>query len=300
MSGSKTMQIKKRARSVKFGKKDEPVEEKKEVEQSHQQLEPVKQEVKQEVMVKEENKEANVVPEVVDNRAESTVVEKNSDQVNQEVVQVKEEMQAAPAQAQSQEIVNESPAGAVTEKEPVADEGAYIVQTEVKKNMLRYFILIAVISFFVGLVSMAGISMFFQKTPFALPFIARKAAEVTPSPVPTIAVEPTKVKEVNLAEYSIEVLNGSGITGGAAKLKTALTTEGFQVTSTGNADKSDYTDTIISAKKEVNSAYLEKLKDNLKKTYTLASDSKIPVPESSEADIIITIGSNVASNSAQK
>ncbi len=99
--------------------------------------------------------------------------------------------------------------------------------------------------------------------------------------------------------YSIEVINGSEVAGAASRLKSALTTAGFDVLSAGNADKSDYTDTIISVKKKVNSAFLDKLKDNLKETYVLKSDIKVTIPDINEADVIITIGGKVASNSAK-
>jgi hypothetical protein len=271
------MQIKKRARSAIFGKKTEPIEEKKE-EKKEETVDNEQPVVKKESAIIGENMEKKEMTEVVENDSVAPVSEKTSDQVSQEKEQVNEEV-VQPISQVNKEVVNEPPAG----------DGDYIVQTEVKRNLLHYFILIAVISFLIGLVSMAGISLLLQKTPFELPFITRKV-EITPSPKPTILVEPTKVVVVNLAEYKIEVLNGTEIAGAASKLKTALTTEGFSVISAGNAEKSDYTDTIISAKKKVTSAYLDKLKESLKKTYTIAPDSKTLVPESSEADVIITIG----------
>lgn len=271
------MQIKKRARSVKFGKKIE----------SHEK----KKEVKEEAIVKEEKKiekeEAGMVS--IDSGAAN---EKNNAQTNQKEAQIKEEVQAPIIQ--NQEVVNEPPANAALKTESPVDDNDYIVQTEVKKNLLRYFIVVAVISFLIGLISMAVINFFLSGTNYDIPFIKREVVVATPSPKPTVTVEQTKVIEVDLAEYSIEVLNGSGISGVASELKTALTTDGFKVISAGNADKSDYTNTIISAKKKVSSAYLVKLKENLKKTYILDSDSKAVLAETDEADVIITIGSNTS------
>lgn len=296
------MQTKKRAKPAKFGAKAKPVEEKKEEqkeapivkeepivnEKPPAIIQPVEQNqqpqelVKQEAVVTAENKEEKPVTEAVVNILEVPVVEKNIEQVNQEKAQISDEVQVPTVQ--NQETMSESP----------ANDNAYIVQTEVKKNLVRYFLIIAIISFLTGLASMAGINFFLQKTTFEIPFIPRKTVEITPSPKPTITVEPTKATVVNLEEYSIGVFNGSGITGAASKLKEALTTEGFKVISVGNADKSDYVDTIIAAKKKVSPAYLEKLRDNLKKTYVAVTDSKILVPEASEADVIITIGGNTS------
>lgn len=301
------MQLKKRARSAKFGKKIEATEGteeknpqiidsgsgKEELAVNNEQMttspqgiesknQSVEQE-KEEPIVKVENNEKEVISKVIHNEP-GAVIEKNNDQVNQEEPTVKEDV--GTVTTKNEEALNESP----------ASENAYIIQTEVRKNLLRYFLVIAIISFLVGLVSMAVISSFLAKTTFEIPFITRKAAVVIPSPKSTITVEPTKLTEVDLIAYNIGLLNGSGITGAAAKLKTALTKDGFKVISAGNADKSDYTDTIVSAKKKVNLAYLEKLKEYLKKTYILAHDSITPVPEDSEADVIITIGSNILGN----
>ena len=306
------MQTKKRAKPAKFGAKAKPVEENKEEqketpvvkevpivnEQPSAIVQPVEQNqqpqapVKEEAVIKVENKEEKPAPEAVVNIVTTPVIEKNVDQASHEKAQMNDEAQVAVAQ--NQETVSESPAKALTEQESPVNDNAYIVQTEVKKNLVRYFLIIAIISFLIGLVSMAGINFFLQKTNFEIPFIPRKTVEITPSPKPTITIEPTKAAVVNLEEYSIEVLNGSGVTGAASKLKEALTAEGFKVISAGNADKSDYTDTIIAAKKKINSAYLEKLKENLKKTYTVVIDSKTSVPETSEADVVITIGSNMS------
>ncbi len=308
------MQTKKRAKPAKFGAKAKPVEEKKEEqketpivkeapivnEQPPAIIQPVEQNqqpqlpVKEEAVVKVESKEEKPAVEAVANIVAAPVIEKNAEPLSQEKAQMSEDVQAPIVQ--SQETVSESPAKALAEQESPANDNAYIVQTEVKKNLVRYFLIIAIISFLIGLVSMAGINFFLQKTTFEIPFISRKTVEISPSPKPTITVEPTKVTVVNLEEYSIEVLNGSGITGAASKLKEALTTEGFKVISAGNADKSDYTDTIIAAKKKVSSAYMEKLKENLKKTYTVVADSKTLVPETSEADVVITIGSSTSGN----
>ncbi len=293
------MQIKKRARSVKFGKKIE----------SHEK----KREVKEEAIVKEEKKIEKEAAGIVsiDSGAAN---EKNNAQTNQKESQIKEEVQAPITQNQEvvhappanaamqtvstagQEVVHAPPANPALKTESPVDDNDYIVQTEVKKNSLRYFIVVAVISFLIGLISMAVISFFLSGKLFETPFITRKVVVATPSPKPTVTVEPTKAIEVDLAEYSIEVLNGSGISGVASELKTELTTDGFKVISAGNADKSDYTNTIISAKKKVRSAYLEKLKENLKKTYTLDSDSKTVLAETNEADVIITIGSSISGN----
>ncbi len=171
----------------------------------------------------------------------------------------------------------------------------YLVEKEVKKNMLGFFVLIAVIAFIVGIICMAGVNYFMLKGKHAIniSFLVNKMA--TPTPTTEIRETPTPTpKAVKLDAYNISILNGSGITGEAGKLKTTLTGDGFKVDSTGNADSSDYTATIISAGKDVDPAYLSKLKDELKKTYKLGTDKTIASGSSTTDDVIITIGSTTA------
>lgn len=292
------MQTKKRAKSVKFGAGTKSLDEKKEE--------------KKEIAVKDELPSEIIPAQTV--KTETNIEEKNMAEVmnkgentNPVVGPVKEEIQGQRIQnQQTQDLsgvepvaMNEISDEISSEQQSEAPGNAYVVETEVKKNLIRYFIIVALVSFFIGLISMAGINFILQKKFFDLPFSLPKQAEVTSTPAPTITVEPTKVVEINLSEYDIEILNGGEISGAAARLKTSLLSEGFAVISARNADSSDYTDTIISAKKNVNQAYLGKLKDSLKNKYRLGTDYKLSIPETSEADVVITIGSNVASNSAQ-
>jgi hypothetical protein len=102
------------------------------------------------------------------------------------------------------------------------------------------------------------------------------------TPTPTVTVEPTQAV-ADLTKYEIEILNGSEVTGEAAKQKDTLEAAGFTVSSVGNADNSDYTDTIIKTKADVDSAFIAKLKSVLSDTFTvgpvqsLSSDVAVPV-----------------------
>ncbi len=104
----------------------------------------------------------------------------------------------------------------------------------------------------------------------------------TLTPTPIVATpEPTKI--IDLTKYEIEIQNGGGISGEASRQKTSLEGEGFTVSSIGNADSSDYTDTIIKAKAEVDKDFIVKLKTVLSNSFTvgetksLSEDSSVPV-----------------------
>ena len=91
---------------------------------------------------------------------------------------------------------------------------------------------------------------------------------------------------------NIKILNGSGVIGAASKLRESLASEGFTVTTTGNATKNNYTETTVYANKDVNPKYLEKLRSFLNQSYTLASNSAAPDGLTSGADVTIIIGKN--------
>ncbi len=112
-------------------------------------------------------------------------------------------------------------------------------------------------------------------------------SDVTPTESPTEAPTPTE-EEADLTAHEVQVLNGSGVAGEAGRLQEALEEAGFTVSGTGNADNSDYTETIIQAKADVNEGFLNALADELSKTYTLSDNEELD--EDSENDVVVIIG----------
>jgi hypothetical protein len=173
--------------------------------------------------------------------------------------------------------------------------------SEKKKNPFLYFLVIALVAFVTGIAFMAGIyyampnknffAMFSMPNISSLPGIP----QATPTPVPVAKASPTATPPaMKLADYSVKVLNGSGVSGQAAKVKAALTASGFTVSSTGNADSNDVQKTQITYKKTVTSDVLTKVKDVLKKSYVLDKETQLPAADSSKDDITITIGKETA------
>lgn len=112
------------------------------------------------------------------------------------------------------------------------------------------------------------------------------------SPTSAPSTTPTETV-VDKKAYTISVLNGSGRGGEAAKAKTLLEEEGFIVDSVGNAERSDYSDTIIQARSTVASSYLEELTKTMKNgSYDIAEPEVLT--EKGKADVVITIGRDKA------
>lgn len=194
------------------------------------------------------------------------------------------------------------------ELSPTLPQSAFTIQStgtsasisgEGKNRFFVYFLVVAFLSFILGLGAMAGVSYLglvkvssLPRFPSGIKFSGLPGVRPTATPIPLPTSAPTQ-KQVDLQAYSISILNGSGITGKAADVKSTLTTAGFKISSTGNADKSTYAMTEISAKKSVDSTYLSKLEDVLKKSFSIDT-TVATIPDSTTTDLTITIGSKTA------
>jgi hypothetical protein len=106
--------------------------------------------------------------------------------------------------------------------------------------------------------------------------------ETTPTPP---AIDP------DFAELSVNVLNGSGIGGEAGRLRTTLNPIGFKNIDVGNASSANHTTTTVQMKESLPDSVYEKLKEILETSYVVEK-SDTAITESSQYDIIITIGSS--------
>ena len=117
----------------------------------------------------------------------------------------------------------------------------------------------------------------------------------TPAPIETPALSetttPSPTAEPNLGKYTIKILNGSGISGEAGKVKSLLEKAGFKVSSAGNASSFDYTKTVIQAKEDVDKDFLLTLSRALSETYGV--DSKTQSLSASSTDqVVVLVGSS--------
>lgn len=162
-------------------------------------------------------------------------------------------------------------------KEKMVEEEKSVLDEDPKKNYMWPILLIFVITI------LLLVGVFLYKYGIS---IKDKVNEVTIVPSPTVIPQPTKT--IDLAQYAIEVQNGGGVSGEAGRQKASLETEGFTVSSIGNADNSDYTDTIIKAKTEVEKIFLDKLKNVLENTFTVGETEVLS--DDSSAPVVVIIG----------
>lgn len=140
-------------------------------------------------------------------------------------------------------------------KDSLAPNPNYHFVTERKKsNRTLYIVILGVI-----VLTVVGAFIFNKK------LIKGETVESSPSPSPTPTQTPKPA--LNRADWSFEVLNGTGVTGAAKKIADKLKELGYQVIKTGNADKSDYEKTEILVKddlKEKIDLVIADLKDVIK------------------------------------
>jgi hypothetical protein len=119
-------------------------------------------------------------------------------------------------------------------------------------------------------------------------FFLRSSSKKTPIEVKKV-VEPTKAPkkaQINRSEWTLEILNGSGIPGLAAKATAKLTEQGYTVIKTGNADNQDYAKSELFIAENMQSK-AQLLIDDLSSSYTFSSDPEVLKNSTVSARIII-------------
>lgn len=125
-------------------------------------------------------------------------------------------------------------------------------------------------------------------TPEISPTPAEEQAKTTVTPT-TKTVNPVDSSTgLDRSTLSVEVQNGSGVTGDAAKGSDTLKSFGYKVSSIGNASNENYENVTIQVKStKVN--FLALLKKDLGFSYTVGSTSA-DLDSSSTADALVIIG----------
>ncbi len=104
----------------------------------------------------------------------------------------------------------------------------------------------------------------------------------TPAPVPTA----TPAAVIDLSKYSVQVLNGSGVTGLASSIRDIMLAEGFETVDVGNTDET--TKSTIQIKDGTPKEVYEKITTKLSE-YSIVDGDKLAVGD--EYDVIVIIGS---------
>ncbi len=213
------------------------------------------------------------------------------DELN-EVKQVQEQVEQKEVDKKVDEELGEQPTVGVNEEGEKREEISENTKepgdvTVVEEGGGLKWLLILVILFLLGMIGGLGYLFVFQSKPVVTnttttPKTTLKTIKVL-NPSPTVA---TVAKNT----YTIEVLNGSGVSGAAGAGQNYLNGKGYNVVGVGNADNSNYTDTIIKAKTSVPSSFISQLRQDLSGKYTVAN-SLTSLNNSSSTDVVVVVGS---------
>lgn len=185
-----------------------------------------------------------------------------------------ETVASASGQTTSPPLDAPSPSDAAPKKET-------FLHTKKGKIWVAFFGALIVTAFVIGL-------FIFKKSVTKSNEEKQRSSVPSPTPAEESPISPVPTQEeVDISAHTIEILNGSGIAGEAARVKTALEQEGFTVVSIGNADQSDYENTMIQTKKDSPQAFIGMLKSVLEKTYVLDETEELSKQEESDVRVII-------------
>lgn len=184
---------------------------------------------------------------------------------------------APPSENTQPLLVNPSPSPATQTDDDISDD----FPSSSKKPYIIGLILLLIVA---GLSAVGYYLFFFRHHP------AKMAVATLPTPIkppPTLAK-----KNLVRSNWYLEVLNGSGVTGAAAKSAKSLSDEGYHVIKIASADRSDYATTqLFVVKSKMNDADL--LLKDLQSLFTISSISgELKVTDSSTASARIILGKN--------
>jgi hypothetical protein len=200
----------------------------------------------------------------------------------------------APAEIRLEPVVEKQPelSESIDSLASIVDQGAQTGEIKNKKNGMSLYIWLT-LAFLTGFGLGVGVGyLVWGRGPVS---VSPKTTSIEMAVSPTVAVMTTPAVSVSVtpamadkSTLKLQVLNGNGGKGVAAKAKSVLTEAGYKDISADNADTQDYKMTVISIKTSKN-GFLEVLKKDLSAKYSL--DPKVEVlPESSQFDAVITIG----------
>jgi len=141
---------------------------------------------------------------------------------------------------------------------------------------------------FIGLLILGGVGIFFftksgdEAVPTPTPSFNVTPIENEATPTPTKSPEPVKKDDV-----SIEIQNGTGITGEAAFLQTKLKALGYTDIKVGNASSTDNTITTVTFSKTLSQTVQDEIKTELEKIYKEVS---VKTSSTQKSDIVIVTG----------
>lgn len=177
----------------------------------------------------------------------------------------------------------------------VAETNNITPQNEAPKHDAGIFLRFFVLTFLATLLALAlagGVYVYLTGTKriSIKSIVNSETPEPLASSSPVPAPSATPLANVDLTTFKVSVLNGNGGIGVATAAKTIIEKAGFKVSSIGNADNFNFTDTLIQVKPDVADTVVAMLKNSLSSNYSVKIGD--PLSSGDNFDIVVTVGSN--------
>lgn len=160
----------------------------------------------------------------------------------------------------------------------------YSSQPKAKNNGSKWLII------FIALLILGGAGIFFftssanKVTATPTPSFGVVPIEDKPTSTPTVTASPAPVKR---DEVSIEIQNGTGITGEAKLLQDRLKALGYSDITVGNATSTDNSETTVTFLKTLSQTVQDEIKKSLEGFYKTVN---VKTSTSQKSDVVIVTG----------
>lgn len=209
---------------------------------------------------------------------------KSADSVHpaDQVTQDPAEASVTPLPAAQPDAVSLKPASPLHHQAPPAP----VIKPRSKKTYLLIALAVALVVGLIGGGMVISQKAFAPKpTPSPSPILAPSP---TPLPTPEATQSATLSKE-DLADYKVQILNGSGVAGEAGKVEALLKAEGFSEITPGNAENFDYEETEVHLDQDVDDQVFDVVERALEDQFTVTR-YPTPMTDQAEYDIVIIVG----------
>lgn len=168
------------------------------------------------------------------------------------------------------------------EPERVLDQPKYNLEKTSNNRSLLVIIFIGI-----ALILFGGFLLIGKSSIINLPSFSRPTLTPTVTPSPTLTPTPTVDPSLKRSDIKLRILNGTDKTGFAKQASESLKDLGYKNIATGNADNSDYQNTVIKIK-EAKKHYLPLIINDIKNQFD--TSTVVTLETDSSQDVILILG----------
>jgi hypothetical protein len=166
---------------------------------------------------------------------------------------------------------------------PPRQSSTSVVPPKAKEGSSCNAILVGITAFSL-IIGLAGWALYFTSSS-SVNIFSKPSSGVSPTPAVSGAPQVTPTPATVTSTTTLEILNGSGVSGAAGKTATSLEKLGYKITKTGNASNSNYKLSVVYV--NPNFTDTDKLLQDLKTTFGSATISGTLKDSTASAQIIV-------------